>query len=96
MCSEAKIMCILIFLYCSLHKALFINKAKESHCPPATPVQTQMAKHFFLHGNHNDFINVDALAGQIDHTFPQALLHLHMSLGPVGTLWIGRRNDFQA
>ena len=48
-----------------------------------------------LNGDRNDFNNVDAFGGHIDYTFPQALLHLHMSLGPVGTLWTGRRNDFE-
>ena len=83
-------------LYTILHTAVLIVKTTESHCPLATPVQTLMAKHLglFVNGDRNDFNDVDAFAGHIDYTFPQALVHLYMRLGPVGTLWIGRRSDF--
>ena len=84
--------------YTILHTAVPIVKTTESHCPPAshacadTDGQTFGS---FLNGDRNDFNNVDAFGGHIDYTFPQALVHLHMSLGPVGTVWIGRRNDFE-
>ena len=48
-----------------------------------------------MKGDHHDFNNCDAFDGHTDYTFPKALIHLHMSLGPVGTLWTGRRNDFK-